>query len=558
MSNPVIDSDVRTYRFKRKKYPFFMNTDASMWSFQRFYSTIIHSGDAPNTFNEIHDNWTASLKFIMKQKNVPEPIVNFVRELIEFNSSKEFENLRDVFEQDFHAHVLATISSGSMTKSTMAKGYMKQTNEILNSTFGKQGKKNEEDEDAMQDSNKVHSDDEFTETSPTRKKNLKRKLGNDELPGYDGLVFLFNDSNEDTIINKIDENTLEDEIKLPQASDNKDPLIFIFDDILNSFQTYQNKIPKIRRVFTPAYWGVLDLTRESLYGCKEITENNLQQLSQDFADHIKWKCEPVPRDIQDYFDSSCEKLDNSSENKELKHFDTNVQFLKNNVHFFQGMIMEEHLKMTTSYPLFHGTITSDHIMHSWGEIQTISSSDACNEKSDPFKKARIGKKVDMKAMLLKTSNKFEALFGEVSGGLGPFGVPTACRKKRFLDKVKLMITMRDSINRLLKECDYVSNEKRLEIIVYGWLQFGLELNFYAMDWMGSGIYRFGLIDRCRIPADTDDCDILEDAYCILKLLESKLLDTERAVKNLFSNNTKGKRRQITLENKAELNANRSP
>ncbi|CAG8536868.1 14270_t:CDS:2, partial [Funneliformis mosseae] len=170
---------------------------------------------------------------------------------------------------------------------------------------------------------------------------------------------------------------------------------------------------------------------------------------------------------------------------------------KNNVHFFQGMIMEEHLKMTSSYPLFHETITSDHIMHSWGEIQNISSSDTCNEKSDPFKKARIGKKVDMKAMLLKTSNKFEALFGEVSGGLGPFGVPTACRKKR------------------------------LEIIVYGWLQFG--------------IYRFGLIDRCRIPADTDDCDILEDAYCILKLLESKLLDTERAVKNLFSNNTKGKR-----------------
>ncbi|CAG8722982.1 616_t:CDS:2, partial [Funneliformis mosseae] len=298
MSNLVIDSDVRTYRFKRKKYPFFMNTDASMWSFQRFYSTIIHSGDAPNTFNEIHNNWTASLKFIMKQKSVPESIVNFVRELIEFNSSKEFENLRDVFEQDFYAHVLATISSESMIKSTMTKGYMMQTNEILNSTLGKQGKKNEEDEDAMQDSNKVHSDDEFTEISPTRKNNLKRKLENDELPGYDRLAFLFNDSNEDTIINKIDENTLEDEIKLPQASDNKS-----FHISLVSLYDY-----------------------ESLHGCKEITENNLQQLSQDFADHIKWKCEPVPRDIQDYFDSSCEKLDNSNENKELKHFDTNVQF----------------------------------------------------------------------------------------------------------------------------------------------------------------------------------------------------------------------------------------
>ncbi|CAG8645308.1 10731_t:CDS:2, partial [Ambispora leptoticha] len=169
----------------------------------------------------------------------------------------------------------------------------------------------------------------------------------------------------------------------------------------------------------------------------------------------------------------------------------------------------------------------------------------------------MSRKIDMKVTLLKTPNKFEALFGEVSGGLGPFGIPTACRKKRFLDEVKLMVTMRDSINRLLKECDHVRDEKRLEIIVFGWLQFGLELNFYAMDWMGSGVYRFGLIDRCRIPADIDDCDILEDAYCILNLLQRKLLDTERAVRNLFSNNTKRKRRQIASESRAELNVNPS-
>ncbi|CAG8527868.1 11147_t:CDS:10, partial [Ambispora leptoticha] len=500
--DPIVDCNFRTYRFKRKKYPFFANTDARLWSFKRFYSSIIHSGDAPKTFNEILDKWTASLKFIQKQKNIPNSIVKFAEELIGFNETKEFENLLDAYEQNFRAHFLATLSSG---------------------------------------------DDEFTEENQACKNNLKRKLGDDELPGYDRLVFLFNDLNEDKIIEKIDENTLEEERKLPLASDNKDSSKFIFDEMLNAFQTYQNKIPKIRRVYT-----------ESLYGCKEITENDLQQLSQDFADHIKWKCELASKDFQDYFDSSCKKLGNSDENKDLKHFDSNVQFLKNNMHFFQEMMTEEHLKMTSSYPLFHGTFTSDRIKHSWGEIHALSSSDARNEKSDPFKKARMGRKVDMKVTLLKTPNKFEALFGEVSGGLGQFGIPKACRKKRFLDKVKLMVTMRDSINRLLKECDYVLNEKRLDIIIFGWLQFGLELNFYAMDWMGSGIYRFGLIDRCRIPADIDDCDILEDAYCIIKLLQRKLLDTERAVKNLFSNNTKGKRRQITSENKAELNINRSP
>ncbi|CAG8469939.1 12091_t:CDS:2, partial [Acaulospora colombiana] len=142
--------------------------------------------------------------------------------------------------------------------------------------------------------------------------------------GYDGLALLFNDSNEDSIMEKIDENTHEEENKLPLASDDKDPSKLIREDVLNAFRKYQNKIPKTRKVFTPAYWGVLDLTRESLSGCKEITENDLQQLSQDFANHVKWKCEPAPTSIQNYFHNHCEKLDNSDENK---YFDTNIQFL---------------------------------------------------------------------------------------------------------------------------------------------------------------------------------------------------------------------------------------
>ncbi|RIB09583.1 hypothetical protein C2G38_2146486 [Gigaspora rosea] len=149
----------------------------------------------------------------------------------------------------------------------MAQGYMKQANEILTGTAGERIKKNEEvDElnfqisqnfDAIQDVNQMYSDDEFTEENLTCKNNRKRKLCDDELPGYDGLVFLFNDSNEYKITERIDENTLEEERKLPLVV-----------------------------ITNPAYWGVLDLTRESLYGCKEITENDLQQLSQDFADHI--------------------------------------------------------------------------------------------------------------------------------------------------------------------------------------------------------------------------------------------------------------------------------
>src|ERR1044071_2617518 len=47
----------------------------------------------------------------------------------------------------------------------------------------------------------------------------------------------------------------------------------------------------------------------------------------------------------------------------------------------------------------------------------------------------------------------------------------------------------------------------------------LELNFYAIDWYKAGIYRFGMINYCRLPSDNSNCEILKDTYCILKLLE---------------------------------------
>ncbi|CAJ0843248.1 1458_t:CDS:2 [Entrophospora sp. SA101] len=105
------------------------------------------------------------------------------------------------------------------------------------------------------------------------------------------------------------------------------------------------------------------------------------------------------------------------------------------------------------------------------------------------------------------------------------------------------------INHLLKECKYVSDEKCKSLTIYDRLQIGLELNFYSMDWSGNGIYRFGLIDQCRLPSGEDECGMLED---------SKSLVTKKLVKSLFLENTKGKRCQITSETEAELNINHSP
>ncbi|CAG8507361.1 5175_t:CDS:2, partial [Cetraspora pellucida] len=208
-------------------------------------------------------------------------------------------------------------------------------------------------------------------------------------------------------------------------------------------------------------------------------------------------------------------FDELNEDALVESIDENILDQENLLPKANGMMTEEELKMSTTFPLFRGIFTSDKIKIAWGEIQALPTKYARNEKENPFKRARVGRRVDMKSTLIKTSPKFEVIYGEVSGGLGPHGIPTACR---------------------------------------------LEINFYAMDWSGVGIYRFGLIDQCRLPSDDDEFGILEDAFCILKLLECqyKSLEIEKVVKQLFLENTKGKRRQITSEIEAELNENRSP
>lgn len=78
----------------------------------------------------------------------------------------------------------------------------------------------------------------------------------------------------------------------------------------------------------------------------------------------------------------------------------------------------------------------------------------------------------MKGTLVKTPNKFEIIYGEISGGLTSFGLPASCRKKQYVDKVKLMVMLRDSLNQFFKNYLHVTDEQRKKLIVYGWLQVG--------------------------------------------------------------------------------------
>ncbi len=82
----------------------------------------------------------------------------------------------------------------------------------------------------------------------------------------------------------------------------------------------------------------MDLTRESLFDCKQLTEKDITQLSQDFANKISWRTVPPEESIQEFFDYNCEKkmIDN---NNVIKKLDVNIQFMYVYVFFFDYVLL---------------------------------------------------------------------------------------------------------------------------------------------------------------------------------------------------------------------------
>ncbi|RIB27117.1 hypothetical protein C2G38_84255 [Gigaspora rosea] len=157
---------------------------------------------------------------------------------------------------------------------------------------------------------------------------------NDELPEEEKeeSVLLFDESHEDYLVESvIDESGLGKEITLPVSKNSKKQVDASKQDgfwrsISEKFKKYPNKIPKTRRIITLCYWGVFDLTQESLHGCKEFSQSEINEISQDFANHVHWSPEPTPKNLQKYFDSNCDpaNLENNEDNEKLH---TNIQFI---------------------------------------------------------------------------------------------------------------------------------------------------------------------------------------------------------------------------------------
>ncbi|CAJ0639337.1 3411_t:CDS:2 [Entrophospora sp. SA101] len=180
----------------------------------------------------------------------------------------------------------------------------------------------------------------------------KRRTVNDE-PTEESV--LFDESNEDVLINSIDKSDLKGETTLPVSKKIIDTSKQEFlQRISKKFKNYQEKIPKSRQIITLGYWGIFDLTQESLYGCIEFSQSEINEISQGFANSVHWSPQPTPKNLCEYFDSGCDpvKLVDYEDNEKLH---ANIQFIIFNMSK-KGAKTEEELKFTTIYPLFNAVM----------------------------------------------------------------------------------------------------------------------------------------------------------------------------------------------------------
>jgi hypothetical protein len=111
-----------------------------------------------------------------------------------------------------------------------------------------------------------------------------------------------------------------------------------------------------------------------------------------------------------------------------------------------------------------------------GEVTSDSSSDAKNSNVSPNNKAKLGHKVDFKLSLKKPNYKLQIVHGEISGGIKD-GKTATCKRKQWLDKLKLMVRLRDELNQLIKTYNKLGCAEFLHLVVYGVQVVGMYTTF---------------------------------------------------------------------------------
>ncbi|RHZ47789.1 hypothetical protein Glove_567g10 [Diversispora epigaea] len=302
-------------------------------------------------------------------------------------------------------------------------------------------------------------------------------------------------------------------------------------DILEFFNSLRDSLPKKSPEIHPQYWGILDLTGQHK-PTKKMFITKWDELINNFQQDIAWKMVELDQSEIELFDN----IEDPKTQQKTQILYAHLTILKSYLKYIKLPINERELMIHIVVPAFRIGVdpNQEKFRKLWCEQQLVASQEICRINQDPNDdRASIRQKTNL-IIVLPTGPPLEGFICEVSGGL-----PAGCSKKIWTDKLKIMVGMRDMINRIIKTFPGLLPEDYMKIVVFGcqvieiflkddcqqeypfWIT-GLQMNLYAMDLRKYGIYRFGIIDKVFLPASTQELPAYEAVHVMLRSLEHRL------------------------------------
>ncbi|CAB4374453.1 unnamed protein product [Rhizophagus irregularis] len=303
----------------------------------------------------------------------------------------------------------------------------------------------------------------------------------------------------------------------------KDPEYFdkLVDDVdltyigAKCFSSLRKSLPKTNHEVHPQYWGILDLTGQHK-PTKKMLWKKWNYLVDDFRVDVGWKMIGLDQSELDFFDN----MEDLEVQQTLPILNAHLTILKSYLEYLKLPLNEGELMIRFVAPAFNMSLdpNQEKFRKHWSE-QLIASQERRREGQVPNnERARAGQKTDI-IIDLPTGPALEGFICEVSGGL-----PAGCLKKIWTDKLKLMVGMRDMINRIMKTFPGLLSTDYMKVVVFGCQVIGLQMNLYAMDVRTPGIYRFGIVDKVSLPASAKELPTYEAVHLMLRSLEHRLSD----------------------------------
>ncbi|CAG8632548.1 2804_t:CDS:2, partial [Paraglomus occultum] len=476
---------------------FFMDLPASKWSLGIYINRIIEGPDSDLTFDQLLTSFIESPENINKILSIPLSIrgfcANYVKWLKSLCGKAIIQSCREFFDAKMN-----------LEKKKIINSVVKESVNVVAHTNGLRTFLQPSVSSGTEAPQPIPSEiQENTYYAPSDNDDNKDTT-DDENISDNKSTYIKDPDYFDSLVNNVNLSYIgREEEPITASSTSTIPIVttwdsFIIDnfDILKVFNCLRNSLPKKSPEVHPQYWGVLDLTGQHRPTKKKLIKK-WNELVNNFKSDIAWSMVELEQFETNFFDN----IEDPDAQKRVPILHAHMTILKAYL---------EHLKL----PINEGELMIHFVAPAFRQ-QLVASQERRRVDQDPNDDhARMGQRTDL-TITLPTGPALEGFICEVSGGL-----PAGCPKKIWTDKLKIMVGMRDMINRIIKTFPGLLPEDYMKIVVFGCQVIGLQINLYAMDVRAYGIYRFGMIDKVFLPASTQELSAYESVHVMLRSLET--------------------------------------